>query len=57
MSKRELSISDQHQLKIARDTLKLSRVGAMLLGGPNHEQAIKIIERLTGKRVPMPEDI
>ena len=50
--KRELSVFDRHQLKIALDTLKMSDVGALIMGGPSKPQAVEIIERLTGRRVP-----
>jgi hypothetical protein len=49
MKNKVLSIPEKHQLKIAYDTLKLSEIGAMILGGPNHEEAKKIIFKLTGK--------
>ena len=47
--KRELSVPERHQLKIARDTLKMSDQGAMIMGGMNKEEARKVIQRLTGK--------
>jgi len=48
---RELSVFDRHQLKIARDTLKLDDTVAALhiLGGPNKDEARAIIRRITGK--------
>jgi hypothetical protein len=46
---RELTVPERHQLKIARDTLKMSDVGARIMGGPTKEQAREIIRRLTGK--------
>lgn len=48
-SRDALSVPEQHQLKIARQTLKLSDFGAKLLGGITKEQAREIIKRLTGK--------
>ena len=45
----KLSVPEKHQLKIARDTLKLSDVGALILGGPTKKQAREIIIRLTRK--------
>ena len=48
--KKELSVFDHHQLKIARDTLKMSDIGARCMGGPTKEEARKIIERITGKK-------
>jgi hypothetical protein len=51
--KRQLTVPEQHQLKIARHTLKLSDVGARIMGGPTKEEAREIILKLTGKRVPI----
>ena len=34
-----------HQLQIAKSTMKLSEVGAMMLGGMNHEEAKKILDK------------
>lgn len=51
--KRALSVFDKHQLKIARDTLRMpdAMVGMMNLvsSGPSKEEAREIIRRLTGK--------
>ena len=44
-----LTVPERHQLKIARDTLKMSEAGALIMGGPSHEEAREIILRLTGK--------
>ena len=46
---RTLSVPEQHQLKIARATLKMSDAGAMIMGGPTKQEAREIILRLTGK--------
>jgi hypothetical protein len=46
---RELSVPEKHQLRIARDTLKMSDVGARIMGGPSKEEARAIILRLTGR--------
>lgn len=48
-TKRELSVFDKHQLKIARDTLKMSDVGARIMGGMTKAEAADVIFRLTGK--------
>ena len=48
--KKELSVPEKHQLNVARKTLKLSDVGAMVMGGPTKEEAREIILRLTGKK-------
>lgn len=49
--KKELTVPEKHQLKIARKTLKLNDAGALILGGPSKEEAREIIKRLTGKEV------
>ena len=48
MSK-QLSVPEQHQLRIARATLKMSPVMARVMGGTSIEEAIEIIRRLTVK--------
>lgn len=48
--KRELSVPEQHQLKIARQTLKYNDVFVNVLGGMTKEEARNVIERLTGKK-------
>lgn len=49
--KRQLSVPEQHQLKIARSTLRLSDVGALILGGMSKIEAQEIIRRLTDKEI------
>ena len=46
--KRRLSVPEQHQLKIARRTLKLSDMGAQVMGGMTKDQARQCIKELTG---------
>jgi hypothetical protein len=46
-----LTVPERHQLRIARDTLKMSDVGARIMGGPTKEEAREIIFRLTGRKV------
>ena len=46
-----LSVFDKHQLAIARRTLQLSDVGALILGGMNKNEARLVIAKLTGKPV------
>jgi hypothetical protein len=46
-----LSVPEQHQLKIARQTLRYSDAGALVMGGPTKDEARAIIQRLTGRRV------
>jgi len=43
------NIFDKHLLKIAKDTLKMSDVGARIMGGMTKEEARKHIHRITGK--------
>lgn len=45
----KLTVPEQHQLRIARRTLKLSDVGARILGGMTKEEAREIIRRLSQK--------
>jgi hypothetical protein len=47
--RRELSVFDKHQLRIARDTLRMDPRAAAVMGGPSPEEAREIIYRLTGK--------
>ena len=46
-----LSVPEKHQLSIARKTLTMSDVGALIMGGPNKDEAREIIYRLTGRRL------
>ncbi len=46
---RTLSVPERHQLKVARDTLKMSDAMARVMGGPTKTEARKIIRALTGK--------
>lgn len=50
MSKSKLSVPEKHQLRIARRTLKMSDVGALIMGGPSKDEARRIIRDLTKKR-------
>lgn len=50
--KRILSVPEQHQLKVARDTLKMNDVMARVMGGPSKAEARAIVKRLTGKSNP-----
>ena len=40
---RTLSVFDRHQIKIARSTLRMSELGASIMGGMNHEEARGVI--------------
>ena len=44
--KKELSVFDKHQIKIAKETLKMSEVGARIMGGMTHDQAKEILKKL-----------
>lgn len=46
---RQLSVPDQHLLKIARRTLQMNDTFARIMGGPTKEEAREIIRRLTGR--------
>ena len=46
--KRQLDVFDTHMLRIARQTLKMSDVGARITGGQTKEEARAIIRRLGG---------
>ena len=48
---RKLDVFQKHQLKIARNTLRMSDVGALIMGGMDKETARGIIFKLTGKLV------
>lgn len=51
--KKELSVPDQHVLKISRQSLRMNCVGVRIMGGPDHKQAADNILRITGKRVAL----
>ena len=44
-----LSVPDQHRLKIAYKTLKLSDIGARIMGGMTKDEARAFIIQVTGK--------
>ena len=47
--KRKLDVFERHQVKIARRTLQLSDVGALIMGGMTKAQARAVIRELTGR--------
>ena len=49
MPRRHLSVPEQHQLRIARRTLKLHDAAILILGGMSKAEAQAVIARLTGK--------
>ncbi len=52
---RELSVPEKHQLRIARDTLKMTDAMARVMGGPSKDEAREIILRLTGRPATNPD--
>jgi hypothetical protein len=46
----KLTVPEKHQLKVARQTLRMNDSFARIMGGPSKDEARDIIERLTGKR-------
>jgi hypothetical protein len=46
---RQLSIPEKHQLRVARQTLKMNNVMARVMGGMSKDEARQIILKLTGK--------
>ena len=44
---RILTVPEKHQLKIARSTLKMSDIGARIMGGMTKTEAKKVITALT----------
>ena len=47
MKKKELSVFDKHQLKIAKDTLKMNDVFINIMGGMTKKEAKAIIKKLS----------
>jgi hypothetical protein len=41
-----LSVPEKHQLKVALDTLKMSRAGATIMGGMNHTEAVAFLRKV-----------
>lgn len=46
MRTKELSIPEQHQLKIAKSTLKMSDVGARIMGGMSKDEARAFLTKI-----------
>ena len=44
--KTELSVFDKHQFKIARDTLRMSDIGALIMGGMTKPEAREFLARV-----------
>ena len=49
-SKTQLSVPENHQLKIARDTMKMTCVFCAIMGGASHVKASKLLN------VPLPKN-
>lgn len=47
--RRELSVPDQHRLKIARQTLRMNDTFARIMGGMTKDEARRVIRELTGR--------
>ncbi len=45
---RGLGVPERHQLRIAKASMQKHCVGLAVIGGPNHFEAVRIIERLSG---------
>jgi len=43
-----LNVPDRHQLKIAKSTLKMSDIGATIMGGMTKEKARQVLARIAG---------
>uniref|UniRef100_A0A6M3XVW0 Uncharacterized protein n=1 Tax=viral metagenome TaxID=1070528 RepID=A0A6M3XVW0_9ZZZZ len=52
---KKLSTPERHQLKIARDTLKMSDAGALIMGGMTKTEALNIINRYHGLKPTLAE--
>lgn len=46
---RKLSVFEQHELKVARDTIRMPEAMVGVMGGPDKAEARATILRLTGK--------
>jgi len=44
-----LTVPEQHQRRIALQTLQFNQVGAIVMGGPDHRQAVQILRRFGHK--------
>lgn len=54
-----MGTAEKHQLKIARDTMRMHCVGARIMGGMGedpHKEAARIILKLTGKPATIDPD-
>lgn len=55
----ELTVPEQHQLKIAKSTLKMSDVGAKIMGGMTKDEARKFLMKCgySAKRIAKMEEV
>ena len=44
-----LTVPEQHQRRIALQTLQFNQVGAIVMGGPDHRQAVQILRKFGHK--------
>lgn len=54
-----MDVGQKHQLKIARDTMRMHCTGARIMGGMGadpHKEAARIIFKLTGRRATIDPD-
>jgi len=47
-----LTVPEQHQLKIARQTLRMPAAMAGVMGGPSRAEAVRVAEKLSGESRP-----
>lgn len=48
------AVARRHQLRIARDTLKLTESGELILGGMTHDEARAILEEENRRQAGLP---
>jgi len=53
---KELDTPSKHQLKIAKQAMRLTCSGCLIMGGPNHHESASIIHHLTGSIVQVDND-
>ena len=53
---KKLGVPERHQLKIARSTLKMTSIGAAIMGGMTKPEAREIVFKLTGRKVKIEND-
>ena len=53
---KNLAVPERHQLRIAKASMAKHCVGLAILGGPNHYESARIIERLSGAIVGIDAD-